>query len=115
MKSFLKFKRKPEEQKELDKQGNLSPLSPLSPQSPLSLLSPSKSINESKEFSIKLKSTMIEAFDEENKEELSSIYEMETYYEKLLAFIKEMWPNSELRSAFNGNFSFQVRNIFSVK
>jgi ABC-type multidrug transport system ATPase subunit len=39
---------------------------------------------------------------------MADIEEMEPYYEKLKSFIKEILPKSELRTAFNGNFFFQV-------
>jgi len=39
---------------------------------------------------------------------MADIEEMEPYYDKLKSFISEILPKSELRTAFNGNFCFQV-------
>jgi len=42
---------------------------------------------------------------------MADIEEMEPYYDKLKSFISDILPKSELRTAFNGNFCFQVRMI----
>jgi len=39
---------------------------------------------------------------------MADIEEMEPYYDKLKSFIRDILPKSELRTAFNGNFCFQI-------
>lgn len=87
MNSYLASKHNPEESKQQSEEKEES--SPTSPQSSITV--------------------KIQRLDDETKDNITNqADEMEPYYEKLIQFIKEILPRSELRSSFNGNFCFQV-------